>query len=150
MERTIDPTMLLAAQRLRLNTDRLRRIVRKAGVFEGLSRSQESVLSLLDRQGPLSTADLARREPLRPQSMGTIVADLIAKEFVEKRPDPNDGRRVLVTLTDAGRTIIAEVSRTRDSDLAALLTASLTPDEQSTLTTAIGLLERLTIDTDAR
>src|SRR3954452_19303473 len=62
-----------------------------------------SVLGRLDREGPASTSDLAAAERMRPQSMAQTVRDLESAGLVSRRPDPGDGRRVLVELTPAGR-----------------------------------------------
>ena len=63
---------------------------------------QMAVLGRLDREGPASTSDLAAAERMRPQSMAQTVRDLETAGLVSRRPDPGDGRRVLVELTPAG------------------------------------------------
>src|SRR5882757_1303520 len=62
-----------------------------------------AVLGRLDRQGPASVSDLAAAEKVRPQSMAQTVGELESDGLVERRPDPDDGRRALVELTTAGR-----------------------------------------------
>jgi DNA-binding MarR family transcriptional regulator len=138
---------LLLAQTLRLNVDRLRRLVRAAGTVGDLTRPQESALSILRRHGPLATADLARRESLRPQSMGAVVGELLALGLVGKDPDPADGRREFVSLTPAGRDAVAAVSRARDVDLAALLSEQLDERQRGTLAESFAILESLRIGT---
>lgn len=138
-----DLDALRLAQRLRLVVDRLRRLVRQAGLVDGMSRSHEATLSQLDRNGPLSTAALAERERLRPQTMGGIVRDLVARGLAEKSPDPSDGRREFVSLTDDGRSAMARVNLERDRDLGALIARELAEDERRELARALALLEAL-------
>ena len=134
------------AQRLRLSVERLRRTVRGQRAFDDLSRSQEAVLSLLGRKGPLSTADLARWEQVRPQSMGETVAGLVAAGLVLKTPDPSDGRRDLAALTPAGETTLAEVAGRRDQGLAELLESRLSAAEREVVAAALDLLERVSAE----
>lgn len=67
-----------------------------------LNLSQSSVLSRLDREGPRTTADLARAESMKPQSMKAILASLEEDGCVERRPHPTDGRQILFALTPKG------------------------------------------------
>ena len=60
------------------------RRVRAAAASHDLSWSESAVLARLDRDGPATTADLARAEGITPQSMGTIVATLEAASVVER------------------------------------------------------------------
>ena len=55
--------------------------------------------------GPATTAGLARAEGMRPQSMGAVVALLVKRGLVARRPHPTDGRRVNVGLTARGAAV---------------------------------------------
>jgi DNA-binding MarR family transcriptional regulator len=110
-----------------------------------LTWSQTVALSRLEAAGSMTTADLARAEQVKPQSMGATLAELEREGLVERRPHPTDGRQVLFALTDAG----VEARRKRSAaKLAWLLTAmaGLDPAEQQTLTAAAGLIKRLAED----
>jgi len=107
-----------------------------------LSWSQNAVLARLERAGAMTTADLARSELVKPQSMGTTLADLEQAGLVQRRPHPTDGRQVLFELTAEG----VEARRQRNIAkrewlLAAM--ARLNPAEQQTLMTAAALIKRL-------
>ncbi|MGW4467557.1 MarR family winged helix-turn-helix transcriptional regulator [Micromonospora sp. NBC_01796] len=143
MTTTEAPDPLWLAQELRLNIDRLRRTVRNRRTLDGMPRRHESVLSWLRRKGPLSTAELARWEQIRPQSMGTTVAELLVGGLVTKSPDPTDGRRELVSLTDAGVRTLASIAEQRDRDLAALIESQLTEPERLVVLESLVLLERV-------
>jgi DNA-binding MarR family transcriptional regulator len=114
--------------------------VRDAGPEEGLSRSQEATLAHLHGAEPLSTADLARLERVRPQSMGQTVQVLERAGFVRRQADPADARRELILLTDAGREAMAAVAARRERDLAGILTARFDDGALGRIRTAVDLL----------
>jgi DNA-binding MarR family transcriptional regulator len=63
---------------------------------QGLSASEEKALDLLERSGPLTAGELARRAGLAPASVTALVDRLERKGFVRRIPNPGDGRSVLV------------------------------------------------------
>jgi DNA-binding MarR family transcriptional regulator len=142
MATAIDTTML--ASRLRLALGHLIRRLRAER--HRFSLSQASVLGRLDRHGPCSIGDLAVAERVRPQSMTQIVADLEADGLIERRADPNDGRRTLVELTAKGLATLTEDRREREGWLAQTIAEDLTPREQRLLAEVLPLLERLAED----
>src|SRR5579875_1278447 len=80
------------------------RQLRQAPVEDGgLTFSELLALSRLDRVGSATTSALARAEQITPQAMGTTIAALEERGLIERRPDDRDARRVLVSMTDAGR-----------------------------------------------
>jgi DNA-binding MarR family transcriptional regulator len=101
------------------------------------------VLGRLDRDGSSSTSDLAAAERVRPQSMAQIVAELEADALVSRRPDPTDGRRALIELTDRGRQTLEAERRQREGWLIGAMTEGLTAEEQQALARAVPLLRRL-------
>jgi DNA-binding MarR family transcriptional regulator len=118
------------------------RRVRSQGSPEGLSWSQAAAMGRLERAGPMTTADLARAEMVKPQSMGTLLAELEADGLVQRQPHPTDGRQILFSLTEAG----TEARRQRHAAKLAWLTAAIgqfDADEQRTLVDAIALINRL-------
>jgi DNA-binding MarR family transcriptional regulator len=119
----------------------LRRVRGEAG-HEGLSWSQAAAMARLDRTGAMTTAELARAEMVKPQSMGTLLAELEQEGLVQRQPHPSDGRQILFSLTDAG----IDARRRRQAAKLAWLTAAiggLDADEQRTLADAIDLVKRL-------
>jgi DNA-binding MarR family transcriptional regulator len=75
---------------------------------------QASVLGRLDRCGSQSVSDLAAAERVRPQSMAQTVGDLEGEGLVDRKPDPDDRRRALVTITEAGKSRIEADRRARE------------------------------------
>lgn len=102
-----------------------------------------SVLGRLDRGGSSSVSELAVAERVRPQSMAQTVGELEADGFVKRRPDPEDGRRALVELTDEGRAVLQADRRARDGWLAQAIEQDLSPREQDALAGAVEVLRRL-------
>ena len=80
----------------------LGQLIRRLRAEHRFPLSQGAVLGRLDREGPQSVSDLAAAERVRPQSMAQTVSDLEADGLVSRRPDPSDGRRALVELTERG------------------------------------------------
>lgn len=108
--------------------------------------SHGTVLGRLDREGAQSVSDLAAAERVRPQSMAQTVSDLEADGLVERRPDPADGRRALVSLTAQGIETLQTERRNREGWLAQAIAQDLSAEEQALLGEAVELLRRLADD----
>jgi DNA-binding MarR family transcriptional regulator len=122
----------------------LGQLVRRLRAEHRFSLSQGSVLGRLDREGPQSVSDLAAAERVRPQSMAQTVSDLEGDGLVERRPDPSDKRRQLVSLTVQGNEALQADRRHRVGWLAAAIDEDLSAQEQAVLSDAVELLRRLT------
>jgi DNA-binding MarR family transcriptional regulator len=138
MPASTDPAQMASELRIVLG-----QLVRRLRAEHAFPLSQGAVLGRLDRQGTLSVSELATAERVRPQSMAQTVADLEAAALVARRPDPDDGRRALVELTDEGRTTLEADRRRRDGWLARGIAGDLTAAERRTLREAVELLRRL-------
>jgi len=115
-----------------------------------LTLAQMTVLGRLDRVGPCGVSDLAAGERVRPQSMASTVAALLAAGLVSRAPDPGDRRRVLIALTPAGREALAVDRRRREGWLADAIRGDLSPKEQRALADAAVLLARIAESGDTR
>src|SRR5437763_1343569 len=91
----------------------------------------------------LTISTLATTERMRQQSMAQTVSDLEADDLVERRPDPQDGRRALVSLTEQGIAVLQAERRQREGWLAGAIADDLSPEEQAVLRDAVDLLRRL-------
>ena len=99
-------------------------------------------MARLEEVGPMTTADLARAESVKPQSMGGTLAVMEEEGLVERRPHPTDGRQILYALTDEGLEARKKVSLAkRDWLLAAV--AQLSSAEQKTLVDAVDIIRRI-------
>ena len=139
MSRRQDTALLASDLRVVLG-----QLVRRLRAEHRFPLSHGTVLGRLEREGAQSTSDLALSERVRPQSMAQIVADLQADGLIERRPDPGDRRRMLIELTEQGRSALEQDRRSREGWLARAVADTLSPEEQATLARAVKLLERLT------
>src|ERR1700689_1859903 len=87
---------------LRVSIGLLFRRMRQVRVEGELTLPESSALTRLDRGGPATASALARLEQISPQSVGATLGALEAKGLIERRPDPGDGRRAVLSVTDAG------------------------------------------------
>ena len=133
-----------AAREIRVVFGRLRRRLREVATFGDLTPSQTSVISRLDKGGPASASDLAAAEGIRPQSMAATLAVLDQAGVIRRDPDPDDGRRQLISLSPAGRERLEGDRRAREEWLARTLRECYTEAERRTIVEALALLDRLT------
>lgn len=136
-----DPTEVGAA--LRLSVGRIARRLRQAHAVGDVTLSEVSVIARLDRDGPDSPGALAELERVRPQAMATTLAALEDRGLVSRRPDAHDGRRVVMTVTEAGRKVLADRRSESVQRLAAVLDGEFTAEERRRLVDALPLLDRL-------
>jgi DNA-binding MarR family transcriptional regulator len=120
----------------------LKRRARADYAGQTLPYPQHAVLKRLE-DGAATTADLARAELITPQAMGGLVVTLEEAGYVIRRDDPHDARRRLVTLTPAGRKVLAENRAARRRWLASEVAEQFDADEQHTLAAALALLRKL-------
>jgi DNA-binding MarR family transcriptional regulator len=139
-----------AAVGLALSMDRLRaRLRSESGLGASpWSRSQLAALNRVVQGPPSTTSDLAAAEYMRPQSMAQILAALEEGGLVARRPDPGDGRRVLITPTEQGRDVVRSALEAREAWLAGAIERALDDEERAALPVLVGLLDRLA-DCDA-
>jgi DNA-binding MarR family transcriptional regulator len=104
---------------------------------------ERSALSRLDRAGPTTASALAKVEQISPQSMGATLAALEERGLVQRRPDPADGRRVVLSVTEAGLGVLRDRRSARAERMAEALSAEFTRAELRQLMTAAPLIERL-------
>lgn len=97
-----------------LMVDELVERIEQAG-YRDLSAAHHPVFENIDRHGTRLT-DLAARAGMTHQSMSELVAVLERRGYLERRPDPTDGRARLVCLTAEGRRLL----RTTIADVQAI------------------------------
>ncbi len=131
------------AEELRLAVRRLMARLRQESAGDELTQSQRAVIARLDAQGPSTIATLARAEAVRPQSMGATVAAIEAEGLVRRTPDPRDGRRAVISLTDAGRRTLRESRAPRQEWLEGAIASRLSRAELDTIRDAVAVLNRL-------
>ncbi len=83
----------------------LARRARAAGGSHELSWTESAVMARLAREGPATTAELARAEGVKPQSMGATITALEEMGMVERKPHPTDGRQMNIELSAKGAAV---------------------------------------------
>jgi len=108
-----------------------------------LTTLELAVLGHLNRRGAMTPGDLAAAERVQPQSLTRTLAELETRHLVTRQPDPADGRRSLLVMTDSGAAALRSEMAERDIWLAAAMSGSLTSTEIELLRLAGSLLEQL-------
>ncbi len=120
----------------------LRRRLRQLPHDGDVTIPETSALVRLVRNGPATNSELAKVEQISPQSMSATIAGLEARGLVARAADPADGRRVVLSVTVAGREVVAAKGASRVRQLAAAL-AGFDPEEIAALRAAVPVIERL-------
>jgi len=118
------------------------RRVRAAAASGELSLTEALVMARLAKEGPATTADLARAEGMKPQSMGTTVAALEEMGLVERKPHPTDGRQVNIEMTAKGVAVRKSAKDAKRTWLTQAI-AQLDEPERETLFKAGKIIKRL-------
>jgi MarR family transcriptional regulator, lower aerobic nicotinate degradation pathway regulator len=98
-----------------------RRLVNASLAKDGARRQHFTVLAALSEQGPASQADLGRRLSIDRSDLHALLAELEGDGLVARVRDERDRRRNVVTLTRAGRGVLARLGRRIDAAQDALL-----------------------------
>ncbi len=131
------------ASELRLSVARLaRRLRSERDPANPLSVGAMSVLGVLIRNGESTIGQLAAHERVQPPSMTRRVNALVDEGYVVRRPSPDDGRVVLIEISEKGRQTLYADRRQRDAFLVRQL-SKLTAEERALIRRAAPLIERL-------
>lgn len=123
---------------------RIVRKLRQGKIAVGdVTLAEGSVLARLDRDGPDSPSSLAALEGARPQAMATTIATLEERDLVSRTPDPEDGRRAVVAVTEKGQQVVADRRSVSLRRLTDTLAREFTPAERAELHAVLPLLDRL-------
>jgi|SRR5438067_4066130 len=141
--RTAPAAVRETATRLRIGIGAFKRRAREVLTEGDLTGPQLTALSRLDRQGPATTAELARREQITPQAMGATIGSLEQLGLVVRTADATDGRRAILALSEAGRDAVMSGRSAVVDKIAHALSESFTAEEIATLNAAAPLIERL-------
>ena len=103
--------------------------------FKTLAVNEYDVLFTLSRcpSGWLRLNELNDNVLLSQSSLSRLVERLEKRGLVERMPAPQDGRGVLLKLTDAGRDLQKQIGREHVRDISALIAPALTASEQREL-----------------
>jgi DNA-binding MarR family transcriptional regulator len=90
--------------------------------------AEAHTLMELSAREPLAQHELAARLCLQKSTVSRLVAQLEERGWITRSRSPQDGRVYLLTLTDIGRTVAADLARAREAKFARVLAAI--PEEQ--------------------
>ena len=141
MSQALDVTEVAGA--LRVSIGLLLRRLRQLKAEGEITLPESSALARLDRGGPATSSELARQEQISPQSMGATLAGLEARGLVARRPDPTDGRRAVMSITNAGQQVLRDRRNESTRRLAQALSTGFTSAELEQLMAVVPLLDRL-------
>ena len=130
------------AARLHSASIRLLRTLRREDDGSGLSAPRLSALSCIVGEGPMSLADLAHAEQVRPPTMSRIVDALVERGLVTRAADPRDRRSVRIVATEEGTSLLAGGGERRVHALVGRL-HKLADSERRALARGVEILERL-------
>ncbi len=108
-----------------------------------------SVLHTLTREGPMRLTALTATEQITQPAVTQLVTRLEREGLVERRPDPDDRRAVLVRVTDAGAEVIHGRRQERVRRFSQLA-GRLTPEERHAISAALPALARMAALMDDR
>jgi DNA-binding MarR family transcriptional regulator len=131
------------ARAVQLSVGLLLRRMRQSQAYGELTLPENAALARLDRAGPATSSALAKQEQISAQSMGATLAGLEARGLIQRRADPEDGRRIVLSLTDAGLAALRQKRNARTEQLAQALSSGFSSSELQQLMAAAPLLERL-------
>ncbi|MFI6173400.1 MarR family winged helix-turn-helix transcriptional regulator [Nocardia sp. NPDC051052] len=121
----------------------LLRRLRHLQLADALTMPERTALSRLDREGPATSAELARKEQITPQAMGATLSALQARGLIARNSDPADRRRVVLAVTPAGSRVLTEKRSAKTELMARVLAEEFTPAQLKQLAAAAPLIERL-------
>lgn len=125
--------------RLALAVGRLNRRLRGAG--GGLSHGLLSALATVNKDGPMRLAELAQIEQVSAPSTTRLVSELESQGLVSRRPDPVDGRAILISITTAGTETVLR-ARSARGEMVQELFSQLSADEVAAIERALPALEK--------
>ena len=133
--------------RLRVAIARVSRRLRRHELA-GLTPTQLSALSTVERSGPMRLGDLAAAEGIAPSTLTRLVTALEERGYVERCPVPGDARASTLAIAPEGHAVLERIRQESISLLAGQLRA-LTPEQLAALSAALPALEQLA-DADPR
>lgn len=132
------PLLLYVVKQLELATRaHLDAVLKESGV----TALQYTALSVLERRPTMSAADLARASFVRAQSAADLIGALERRGLIERHTDPDNRRRMLISLTAEGRTFL-DTYDPRVEELEEQMLAELGPGDRESFRTFLDTARR--------
>ena len=135
------PTLEDTATRLHAAAIKLLRIVRREDDATGATAPRLSALSVLVFGRPMSLAELAAAEQVRPPTMSRIVDWLVGEGLATREAAPGDRRSVRIAATDKGRQLL-HAGRDRRVRAVVERLQKLSPSERRALERGVEMMEQ--------
>ena len=132
----------LASQLLSPLTHLMRSLRYRRPVGESLKKSQFMAIAMLDKYGPMSPGDLARRQGVQPSAITGVIFRLEMQGLIRRGPIAGDRRRLVIELTSAGNALFASERPSGDQWLSDLL-ETFTAEDRRLLWAVLPVLDRL-------
>lgn len=129
-------------QEIRLTIQRLARRIRSMQSDESVTEGQRSVLFALANNGQQTLGSLSEHERVTPPSMNRTINALVEAGLVTRVGAADDGRKVTIDLSDAGRVFIEETRLKRDTWFTQQL-AGLTPQQREIIDQSADILREI-------
>jgi DNA-binding MarR family transcriptional regulator len=120
-----------------------RRLRHELPSVRGVSRSAVQVLRVVARASEPSPSDVGEKLRMTSSNVAAALRELESAGLVCRGRDPEDGRRVRLSITEAGAEAVSCVHAERDTWLGRATEALLSSDEQLALLGAGELMQRL-------
>jgi len=130
------------AAALAVDLERIVGLFRSLSPASGLSMTAAATMAGIERLGPQRLTLLAAREGVTQPAMTQLISRLEESGLVRREPCPDDGRVVLVAITEQGRATLAHRRSARAERLAGII-AQLSPDHRAALAAALPALDAL-------
>src|ERR1700733_1403988 len=114
---------------LATDLERITGLFRSLSPAGGLSMTAAATLAGIERLGPQRLTLLAAREGVTQPAMTQLISRLEDAGLVRREPSPDDGRVVLVVITEHGRATLAHRRSARAERLTGII-ARLSPDHR--------------------
>jgi DNA-binding MarR family transcriptional regulator len=130
------------AEALATDFERIVGLVRSLSPPGGLSMTAAATLAGIERLGPQRLTLLAAREGVTQPAMTQLISRLEEAGLVRREPSQEDGRVVLVAITDEGRATLTHRRAARRERLAVII-AQLSPEHRAALAIALPALDAI-------
>jgi DNA-binding MarR family transcriptional regulator len=107
-----------------------------AGVDESITIPQFRLLVVLRSRGAMKQSVLAEHLGVNPSTINRMVERLIAAELVDRQPNPESRREVVLDLTDIGARTVTRVTQQRRREITRIV-ARMPPQRRAHLIQAL-------------
>ena len=107
----------------------------------GITVDQLTALRFIAEDGPLCQKSLAEKLEKNQNTIKAMVDQLSKRELIHRKPDEKDKRLMVLTLSDKGKALIAEIEP-KEEEINTCVTNGLTEEEEQTVITLLRKIEK--------